>query len=149
MGMYEDFLPLLEAARTSCREVVKKLPMGLTKAVCKECGCLDSGYMVKSELWEANFPGRGIVCMDCFEKKLGRSLTIDDLTDAPINYSLFQGYRMGLQKAMVEIDTNYVRARRCPYGQLCEREYCDKFKKCILGSPIGTVAVNQFGSGQR
>lgn len=42
--------------------------------------------MVHDEVWlEANPKGRGMLCIGCLELRLGRLLTKDDFTDAPVN----------------------------------------------------------------
>ena len=66
---------------------------------CDDCsvGTVPIGeyYMVKAEIWEQAWPGRGkswhavpgheILCIGCLEQRLGRKLTRTDFTDAPIN----------------------------------------------------------------
>lgn len=60
---------------------------------CHDCGKDTSEdfkdyFMVKHELWKQWGVGRKLLCMDCFEKRLGRKLTKDDLLpDCLINYS--------------------------------------------------------------
>lgn len=45
--------------------------------------------MVTDEVWLTAWPEkRGMLCIGCVEAKLGRTLTPEDFTDAPIN----QGY---------------------------------------------------------
>lgn len=41
-------------------------------------------YMVKDDLWEQSELD-GFICHKCFESRLGRKLTIDDLLDVPVN----------------------------------------------------------------
>jgi len=81
----------------------------------KSYGCIDCGvdeqYMVTAAVWKEAFPDYGVVhrerwaeglhtclCLSCLESRLGRKLTIRDITDAPINRSLFSGFRMGLRE---------------------------------------------------
>ena len=57
--------------------------------------CLDCGkntfkteeyYMIHNCLWrQANPKMRGMLCLNCLEKRLGRELRPVDFTDAPIN----------------------------------------------------------------
>jgi len=63
---------------------------------CQDCSKpMYNGYMVHNSLWfEAMGSGGGIMCMFCFENKLGRSLTLDDLTKAPINDPYRKGFEM-------------------------------------------------------
>lgn len=53
---------------------------------CHQCGCDDSGggiggWSVHTVLWKQYGNGKGILCMKCFEKRLGRKLLPDDFTD--------------------------------------------------------------------
>jgi len=79
-----------------------------TRHECLDCGVdtFDIGemYMVTDELWEhivgqivlvfdddgvcteRTGPGLGMLCVGCFETRLGRELTPDDFSDAPINF---------------------------------------------------------------
>lgn len=42
--------------------------------------------MVHDEVWETANPKRkGMLCIGCLELRLGRLLTKDDFTDAPVN----------------------------------------------------------------
>ena len=57
---------------------------------CIDCGvctnCNGEYYMVYDEVWEAANPKRkGMLCIGCLETRLGRLLTKDDFTDAPVN----------------------------------------------------------------
>lgn len=48
-------------------------------------------YMVTDEVWEAAWPKRyGMLCIGCLENRLGRELTAEDFTDAPINRGYFK-----------------------------------------------------------
>lgn len=55
-----------------------------------------NGYMVLDPLWldVMGKEGGGIICMSCFENKLGRPLTLEDMTDAPINDPFRKGHQM-------------------------------------------------------
>ena len=53
-------------------------------------GCLKRGktdsFMVSNEVWiAANLKGDDFCCLTCLERRLGRELTKDDFTNAPIN----------------------------------------------------------------
>lgn len=44
-------------------------------------------YMVWDEVWYQAVPdGKGMLCFSCLETRIGRSLTIQDFTGAPINF---------------------------------------------------------------
>lgn len=58
-------------------------------------GCLNQNteyYMIHDELWfeVATYGRRGMLCFDCLVRRLGRSLTQDDLIRAPVNNRLLQ-----------------------------------------------------------
>lgn len=64
---------------------------------CQDCGCTREDYqdfMVHDELWRrvmrpADRSGMGgMICRPCFERRLERPLTVDDLTDYPSNREL-------------------------------------------------------------
>lgn len=51
---------------------------------------IDEYYMVTDEIWLTAWPDkRGMLCIGCLEDRLGRQLTSDDFTDAPINQGYF------------------------------------------------------------
>jgi hypothetical protein len=74
-----------------------KLPVH--RSHCADCGhgtlALGEYYMVKDEVWEKAWANRrkpwhelfglDILCIGCLERRLGRTLTPCDFTDAPIN----------------------------------------------------------------
>jgi hypothetical protein len=59
---------------------------------CSDCGdctqCTDEYYMVEDEVWYSAITARSkpaILCIGCLESRLGRLLTKDDFSDAPLN----------------------------------------------------------------
>ena len=57
---------------------------------CADCGKdtsedLKDYFMVRDNLWAEYGVGRKLLCMDCFEKRLGRKLRKEDLTDCIVN----------------------------------------------------------------
>lgn len=71
-----------------------------------EFNCIDCGfntmteyYMVHNALWaEAGMkPDGGMLCIGCLEDRLGRTLTMNDFTDAPVNHGYAEGYSPRLQ----------------------------------------------------
>lgn len=58
--------------------------------VCSDCAELElSGYMVENSVWrEAGAHRFELLHLECLEKRLGRPLTIEDFTPAPINHSI-------------------------------------------------------------
>ena len=47
--------------------------------------------MAKDRLWY-KFTDDGILCLGCFEKRLGRKITKKDLTKAPCNKHIIEKY---------------------------------------------------------
>lgn len=86
---------------------------GRIKAPCADCQ-IDTlrrdtdWYMVRNHIWESAWPGSittfamyeadddgvvpfsEILCIDCLERRLGRKLTRDDFTDAPVNNAVLK-----------------------------------------------------------
>lgn len=53
------------------------------KPTCDDCGELSDSPMYKDEVWLSVFPSkRGYLCVDCFEKRLGRPITRHDLNNS-------------------------------------------------------------------
>lgn len=57
---------------------------------CADCGKdtsqdLRDYYMVTFKLWKKHGVGKRMLCMDCFEKRLGRKLKAEDILDCPVN----------------------------------------------------------------
>lgn len=72
-----------------------EIPKPIWARPCKVCGVsmsevlVNTHYMVHDGLWiGAGFSKTDVACIQCFEKVLGRDLTINDLTSAPINNML-------------------------------------------------------------
>jgi len=59
--------------------------------VCDDCGktVIDRAdyYMIKDELWSEFGNEKGMLCLACMEKRLGREITHDDLTNCAVNWS--------------------------------------------------------------
>lgn len=59
---------------------------------CHDCGkdtfVDDKDYfMVTHDLWAQHGVGRGLLCMDCMEKRLGRKLVRADIIPCPVTLS--------------------------------------------------------------
>lgn len=58
---------------------------------CKDCkhnlkeNYFGEGFMVHDKLWDEHGVGENILCMDCFEKRLGRKLVARDFYDCHLN----------------------------------------------------------------
>jgi Protein of unknown function (DUF2695) len=61
-------------------------PKPLIDFNCEDCGS-DYGeyYMVQNDLWRAHGAGKGMLCIGCLEKRIGRKLCRQDFIDLPIN----------------------------------------------------------------
>lgn len=60
------------------------------KMVCHDCGknvCENpvDYFMVMDELWNQYGVGRGLLCLSCFEKRLGRPLVKEDIKICELN----------------------------------------------------------------
>lgn len=42
-------------------------------------------YMVHDDVWQEAGMDDGMLCVSCLEQRLGRALTVNDLTDASVN----------------------------------------------------------------
>lgn len=67
--------------------------MGKNGFICVDCGTntriyLKDYYMVTDKLWRENGVGRDMLCVGCFESRLGRKLEKEDLTPCMLNISL-------------------------------------------------------------
>jgi hypothetical protein len=60
---------------------------------CKDCGVdtfeINEYYMVTKDLWRQYGVKRGMLCIACLEKRMGRSLTLDDFTDCILNRVMY------------------------------------------------------------
>lgn len=64
-------------------------PRASVPGVCMDCDQEPEDYMVHNRLWYGLVRGgEGRLCLDCLANRLGRPLTREDLTDAPINEGL-------------------------------------------------------------
>jgi hypothetical protein len=54
---------------------------------CKDCvkEIVGEYYMLHNDLWASIQGGKGELCIGCVETRLGRVLTADDFSDAPLN----------------------------------------------------------------
>lgn len=65
---------------------------------CTFCSAFPDSYMVENSVWEeAGFDKRELVCLSCLRLHLGRSLKIEDFTEAPVNQPIFLGFMLGQQ----------------------------------------------------
>lgn len=86
---------------------------------CYDCTSTQDWYMLRDEVWNQAWPedysklrtrltlenqGKRVficLCYDCLEKRLGRSLTIDDFDlGLPINSGIRMGFKLGLRDEM-------------------------------------------------
>ena len=59
--------------------------------VCCDCrGDHPEGFMATKETWAASGMTTGVICLDCFEKRLGRVVTREDFANVPMNRIIFR-----------------------------------------------------------
>lgn len=70
---------------------MRAMPVPKYATPCPDCGIPDADvYMVLDELWLAvNGSYEGQLCVECFERRLGRNLTMADLKKDPPCNALF------------------------------------------------------------
>lgn len=77
------------AAARLCLEALQLFD-DLARFSCQDCGLDtmdDNYYMVHDSLWRKAHPKlHGMLCLPCLQRRVGRRLTLDDFTPAPINY---------------------------------------------------------------
>ena len=68
--------------------------------VCADCAvlCIDD-YMLKDEVWSDVATADERLHLRCFENRLGRNLTLDDLKDVPANKALRWAWGRGADEA--------------------------------------------------
>lgn len=73
---------------------------------CIDCNGHAEMYMIHDELWNSALPdwyemkrvtGHIYCCFSCLEKRIGRELTKEDFTNAPINDPIHFGIKLGRQ----------------------------------------------------
>lgn len=71
--------------------------------LCQDCfSQRDIWFVVHDSLWSDVVPEDGIICMSCFERRMGRPLRPLDLrTDATMNHPILAGWRMA-RKCLAE-----------------------------------------------
>lgn len=100
--------------------------------VCFDCSLYSGEFSVVSPVWKAAVPGYGLIreaiqsegwrkmkhkeahsrkfiaalgvflCLSCLERRLGRHITLEDLTSVPINYNLRVAFRAGHAAAQAD-----------------------------------------------
>lgn len=69
---------------------------------CHDCCSVYATYMAREKVWHAaieHSPDKRAIrylCLHCLERRLGRPLTIDDFTSAPINDGIRLGHALGV-----------------------------------------------------
>jgi len=61
-------------------------PKPLVDFSCEDCASdYDEYYMVQNDIWKVYGAGKGMLCIGCLEKRIGRKLRRQDFIDLPIN----------------------------------------------------------------
>lgn len=67
---------------------------------CLNCGKGHDSFMVHKKIWEeAGYHPKANCCLPCLENNLGRELTMNDFTPAPINNAIRWAYQRGVDVA--------------------------------------------------
>ena len=74
------------------------------KVPCIDCKASPALFMVHNDIWSKVGLEEKIICLDCFEKRLGRQVYILDLTPALGNYWLYKHYLNNETLALEFID---------------------------------------------
>jgi len=82
---------------------VEKPPKGwsLKDQKCEDCALSWTEmeyYMVHNQIWNKHGVGKGHLCFDCLERRLGRNLKHTDFTDAPINKTIIRIFKYFAKK---------------------------------------------------
>lgn len=81
------------------RSELETLHKERTKTFCEDCEQpAPTTYIVADYLWHEYGNKKGRLCINCFERRLGRPLTSDDFECVPVNDVLFFGVQMGKNK---------------------------------------------------
>lgn len=79
---------------------------------CKDCSVCTlkakEYYMVNKELWDNFGCGKSMLCIECLESRMGRTLKASDFTDAPINWPM-TNKSLKLQNRIKSKDTIYLK----------------------------------------
>lgn len=79
------------------REQLKALRLQEFRAAahCGDCDAAHGMYMLRDAVWLAiNSKKKGVLCIACAARRLGRPLTCHDFTDVPCNDVIFYAYAM-------------------------------------------------------
>lgn len=91
---------------------------------CCDCRILEPEmFMVHNHIWyEAHYEQRDLVCQPCFEKRIGRALTMDDFTLCPLNLMTVPGFGTedNYRKLYAEGGMDYDK-EKAAYFERCER----------------------------
>lgn len=88
----------------SCQQLAREYanqPYVKSSNKCPVCSTHCATFMVKPSLYDEVMQGAsGKICWTCFEAKLGRALTLDDLSVTDANFPYFQGALMALRGSL-------------------------------------------------
>ncbi len=66
--------------------------MPVTTRTCDDCGTSNMEmYMIRHKLWLSVAANRDILCLPCFEARLGRKVTLHDLLPCTVTHTMFLG----------------------------------------------------------
>ena len=62
-----------------------EITLSASYSFCQVCGKHSQPYMVTDEIWRESGFSEGFACARCLQVALGRSLTLEDFADLPVN----------------------------------------------------------------
>lgn len=68
---------------------------------CQKCHKLAEWYMLNDDVWNKVCNKNDLLCISCFEKKLGRHLTKNDFQQIPLNFGFHKKYHSNIQKERI------------------------------------------------
>jgi hypothetical protein len=81
------------AVAGSLNKWFRTVRQSLTAHMCRDCNIHPEIFMVQDDLWDQHGVGSRMLCILCFEKRVGRPLTIEDFKPVPCNDLIFWALR--------------------------------------------------------
>lgn len=89
--------------------------------LCKDCKVnthkINEYYGVKDSIWKLAKGGKSMLCVGCLEVRIGRKLTPEDFSGAPINFISPQSERLSARFRNAERDWHRTNVARIMHGE--------------------------------
>lgn len=87
LGEYDDLiLSILERSIPKTVEYGRRVREQQSREhCCGDCGSYGLSYMLVDDVWAQVGEAHDVFCLRCAEKRLGRPISVSDLSDAPLN----------------------------------------------------------------